>query len=378
MKIAVFYATAGEGHKKIAEAIRDELVRQSPQNQIIATDAFGYTFPFFRHAYNAAYFGLVRYAPWLWQIVYYGTDIAWIARLLRPFRGLWNWLQSRALRAFAAKEKPDVIITTHFFAAEVFSTAKRRGELSASVITVITDVLPHWFWVNAGTDWYWVMSDESVQELVRRGVDRHTIRPGGIPIHEKFRAPLDRTELLIRFGLTPGRLTVLFTSGSFGIGPTREFLLALESFGDRVQVMVVCGTNRSLYDELQQLRFKFVLVLMGFVNNMHELMTVADILIAKPGGSTTCESLAKGVPMLISTVIPGQETRNAHWLLRNHAALQVLSAADLKTAVFRLLEETEAMETLKQNVRRIAKPDAAQDCAAFALTLHASRQGGSA
>lgn len=367
MKIFLFYSTAGEGHKKIAQSIEQELKTRREFSDVRSFDALETAGKWFRSNYEKIYFNSVKYCPKMWGLMYELTDQAWFHFLIKAFRAWWNRKQSKQLRAFLQNEKPDVIITTHFYSAEVIATAKHKGEIQSRLITVITDVMPHAFWVNEGTDLYWVMAEESKQELVRRKVPIEQVVAGGIPIKMIFSRTEDRNRIQQDLHLYPDRFTILFSSGSFGIGPTRHWLNELEQFFDRVQVVVVCGKNEELKSGLADLTFKFPIKILGFVDNMHELMSVADLLIAKSGGSTTCESLAKGLPMLISAPIPGQETRNATWLVRNRASLQIKGRTDLANVLKSFLETHVPYDVLKSNIARIAKPRAAADLADFLL-----------
>jgi processive 1,2-diacylglycerol beta-glucosyltransferase len=70
---------------------------------------------------------------------------------------------------------------------------------------------------------------------------------------------------------------------------------------------------------------------------MHELMTVADLIITKPGGLTSSEALALGRSLLILDPIPGQEAANSDFLLERGAAAKVNRVEDLPFRVEQLL-----------------------------------------
>ncbi len=371
MKIFVLYSCAGEGHKKIAEAAIQELERQN-LGAIHGFDAFEKTLPVFRDAYPAVYFYLVKYATQFWSFLYHASDYPLVARLLVPFRRLWNRFHSIGLRKYLREEKPDIMIVTHFYAAEVIASAKLCGEISGKLITIITDAMPHAFWINDGTDYYWVMCEENKKVLMQRGVSENCIRVGGIPVRHEFAEPADRRALRQKHGLQPDRFTILFTSGSFGLGPTEELLKALEDFKDRIQAAVVCGRNQALYDHLTKQTWQYPVIVTGFTDVMHEWMSVADIMIAKSGGSTMCEGLAKTLPMLISAPIPGQETRNRDWLFAHQAAVGIESADDVKNLVRTLLSDPKKLTELHNNIQKIAKPAAAADLTAFVSQISKS------
>jgi len=204
------------------------------------------------------------------------------------------------------------------------------------------------------------MAEESRQRLLERGSSPGQVLVGGIPISPAFLEKKDRTTLMNQFGLSRERFTILFTSGSFGIGPTEAVLDSFKELKDRIQVMVVCGKNESLFDALNRRRFPFVTILFGLVHNMPEIMSVTDLLIAKPGGATTCESLAKRVPMIVLGAIPGQEVHNAEWLLGRRAAFHAKRVEEVRAVVLHILNHPHALAQAREAAARLAKPAAAK------------------
>ena len=368
-KVLILYVDAGHGHRKVAEAVGAELKsRNIPGLQIEIADALERTNRLFHRSYPQVYFRLVLWVPWLWGFFYYILNLPLVYFFVAPLRSAWNWLQSQNLRGYLKAGQFDVILFTHFFPAEVSATVKRKGLVHSKLITIVTDVIPHCVWQNPGTDYYWVMAEESADVLVQRGVPRSQILPMGIPVSLEFLKQNDVSVLRNKFGLKPGRLTILFTSGSFGIGPTEAVLDSFKEIGEQIQVLVVCGKNKTLFETLNQKLFPFPVIILGFVENMPELMSVADLLIAKPGGATTCESLVKKLPMVITSPIPGQESYNAKWLLGHHAAFEINHTSEIKDVVVKIINQPNLLEAARNVIEQIAKPRAAADIADFILT----------
>lgn len=368
MKVLLLYVEAGFGHRKAAEAVASELKARGLKDiQIENQDALEKTNWLFRRTYAPIYHQMVVRAPWLWGFFFWLTNLEVVYPVIRPLRTLWNWCQSAALRAYLQEHQFDFILFTHFFPAEVAGTLKRRGLIASTLITVVTDVIPHHVWQNAGTDLYWVMADESRETLIQRGASEEQILIGGIPISNLFTKEYNSSELESSLGLKKNRLTILFTSGSFGIGPTSKVLESLKEFAHDIQILVVCGLNQKLFQMLNRTRYPFPVILFGLIKNMHEIMSLADLLIAKPGGITMCESLAKRVPMIILAPIPGQETYNAQWLIKHNAAFQVEKPGEVNVIVSRFLNDQEFENKMRKSVDAIRKPNAASDLVDFIL-----------
>jgi processive 1,2-diacylglycerol beta-glucosyltransferase len=108
---------------------------------------------------------------------------------------------------------------------------------------------------------------------------------------------------------------------------------------------------------------------LGFTKEIDELMQAADLVVTKPGGLTTSEVLARGAVMVIVNPIPGQEARNSDFLLESGAAIKANNIATLGYKLNALLQDSQRMETLRANVRKIGKPRAAFDVVEKSLAL---------
>ena len=364
MKILIFHANAGHGHKQVAQVIAAEFKKRGLGDANVQLfDVLEFTPAIFRKSYPAVYQYAVKNIPGIWGWFYETLDKAGFYRWVHPLRSLHNRLMARPLLDLVRKEKPDAVICTHFLSSEFLANAKRKGEISAKVITVITDFLPHTFWVTEGMDLYWVMGEEGARELERRGIPASKIRAEGIPVGDVFKPKGIQNKIREKWGFSNTRLTLLMTSGSFGLGPQEQMLDALAPLKDSIQCFVVCGNNNSLKQSLEKRTFPFPVKVFGFIDFMADLMEASDLIIAKSGGSTTTESLTKGIPMIVIDPIPGQETRNAEVLKSRNAAFFMKHPFQLKVIVQSILDNPEILEAKKIEIKRLARPDAAKHLA---------------
>ena len=102
---------------------------------------------------------------------------------------------------------------------------------------------------------------------------------------------------------------------------------------------------------------------------MHELLRAADVVVTKPGGLTTAESLASGCPMAIAEPIPGQEDRNADFLLENGCAIKINNLASLTHKLGSLLDDSARLGRMRAAALRCARPSAAADVASSCVQL---------
>ena len=370
MRIAILYASAGHGHQKAAEAAREGLVACGvPENEILVYDSLNGTFPWFKKFYTSLYFNSVKHTPKLWGASYQFSEHPWFYRtVIKHVRASLNGWVGRKLVQTILDARPETIICTHFFAPELLGRLKLKKEINYFLVAVITDFIPHGFWVNPGTDHYWVMSDEGKGNLEKRGITPDCITAGGIPISLCFRPKGNKREVRRKLELDPNRFTILITSGSFGLGPTAEALDCLGDFKEKVQAIVICGKNETQYSLLKAKTYPFPVKLYGFVSNMDELMEASDLLIAKPGGATTSESLAKGIPMVVLQPIPGQEMGNSNLLKQRNVSFFLGQTSDLRTILKAIFDHPKILDEKRREIERLARPNAAIDLAKFVLS----------
>ena len=206
-------------------------------------------------------------------------------------------------------------------------------------------------------------SDEGAAYLQHWGVPAADVTVTGIPIHPVFSQAKDRASCLARQGLVGDRPIVLQLSGGFGVGPIERIFRGILAIDVPLEVVVVAGRNEDVKRQLEHVtppahhRVK----ILGFTDQIDELMAVADIVVSKPGGLTTSEVLASGAAMAVVNPIPGQESRNSDFLLENGAAVKINNIATLAHKLTPLLREPSRLAKLKDNARRIGKPQAAFD-----------------
>jgi len=349
----IFYATAGIGHKKAAVAVKEAFDKAGLKNVLLA-DVLDYTGGFFKASYGAVYLFLIKHLSAIWGFCYYVLDNPAVYFFLSPIRRLVNHLNSGKLVKFLLETKPKTVIVTHFMPSEVIAHLKKKGLLSTRLISVITDYRSHSFWLSEYIDFYVVGSEYTKEDLMRRGVAPEKIGVFGIPCASCFSKEHDTEKIRRREGLESGKTTVFVLGGGFGVGPIKKIAMNLDASRQDFQVIVVCGYNRNLYEEIKKIaisaRHKFKVY--GFIDNVDELMAVSDVLISKSGGITVTEALNANVPMIVVDPIPGQEMRNYDFLKKNKAAAKIKRPEDIVKVVKGLIGSGE-LKILRENVKKI-------------------------
>jgi len=357
MKIIITYASCGTGHRRAAEAIYNYFKENCPAHDLKIIDALQKTNFIFRKVYSNGYLFLVNHALWLWHFCFWLTSI----KALRPITNILipviNRLNAKNLSKFLIKERPDFIISTHFFPPEVAAYLKKIKKLNSKLITVITDFGIHPLWISGGTDMYIVASSFSKEQLILEGARENIIKDFGIPIDTKFSKQYEKNTLCKKFDIEPNKFTILISTGSFGIGQVEEIV---DSLYKEVQILVVCAHNKILYARLRKRNYPNVRIF-GFIDNMQELMAISDIIITKPGGLTISESLAMGLLPIFITAIPGQETENAKILTKKSIGINIKDVGSLKDIVLDFRDHTGKLKNMKEKINGLKKPFAVKE-----------------
>jgi processive 1,2-diacylglycerol beta-glucosyltransferase len=357
-RIAILTLSIGSGHVRASSVVARALEEGNAGVDVRALDAIKYAQPWFRWFYVYPYWWMLRYARGLWGWLYErrhhrnhrATAPRWVFR--------WGCRKVlRELRSFA----PHLLVVTEIGAAEIAALGKREGWVSAPLLAVQTDFQTEPPWVQPEIDFYCVGSEEARSQLIGWGISPHRILVVGIPIDPVFALPHDKPEILRLLGLAAERPVVLVMAGGMGPAPLDEVVLSLGRCGLPLQVIAVAGHDAKMRARLESLRGKVALDLrtLGWIENVPELMAAADLLVTKPGGLSTSEALAAGLPMVLTHPIPGPEEHHARHLVQQGVALHARTSEELPQIVLPLLRSTEKRAEMARRARELARPDAA-------------------
>lgn len=359
MKVLVIYATAGAGHRMAAQAIFNGL-KGRPGVESFLVDSLDHTSRYFKSIYSKGYAFVISHLPSGWAFFFALLDIPLLQPLLNFVHRVQNAIFARGLHRYLEQEKFDCIVSSHFLSTEVATYLKRKGKISSKIICTVTDFDVHRIWLAEGVDIYTVACDWTRDKMTNLQVPPERIKVTGIPTDGKFSQPRDQREIKKKLGLQENLFTVLVATGSFGIGPIQEILESLKGF----QIAVVCGHNKELYGKLQSYQAATVKIF-GLVNNMEELMAIADAMITKPGGLSISEALVSGLPMIFFNAIPGQETNNISVLKGYGVGLSNCPIPEMANVLRRMQSSPAELLAAKEKIRSLAKPSAVQDIIAL-------------
>ncbi|MFA5093180.1 MAG: glycosyltransferase [Candidatus Omnitrophota bacterium] len=367
-RIILMYISEVSGHRSATLAIEKAIRELHPNVEILNINAFNYTNPISEKVINRIYMEVIKYTPKIWDYLY---DNPKVVKGLENIKKYVHKSNTPKLKKLFDSFKPDLVVCTQAFPCGMVADYKKTYGVNLPLVAVLTDYIPHAYWVYDQVDYYIAPSEDVAHRLEKKGVVRNKIKAYGIPFDHKFNQKLNAVDIFKKLKLDPGKPVVLIMGGGQGLGPIKTIVKSLEKCKHDITELIVAGTNKKLFNSLKRKikHYKKDIRLFGFIQNIHELMQIAKLIISKPGGVTTAEVLSMGLPMIIVKPIPGQEINNTNFLTQKGAAVKVDDPKVVHQVIDALLLDQAQVDQLKHAGLKIAKPEASMDIAKLILSL---------
>ena len=370
MNILIFTASTGGGHKRAAAAIKAKINDISPQTNVEVIDGMEAIGKVYNKAVTKGYHIMATKTPEFYGKLYRLSDENKpVAKAVMKS----NEMYATKLLETIKENDPDIIIICHAFITNMVSYLKEKGKLDVKAISLITDYDSHRTYISPYIDAFVLAEPQMAKKLQEEyGVPKEKIYPLGIPTFDSFAKNETREELCKRERLEPEIPTVLLMAGSFGVTGVLDFYEQLAKTDEKIQMIVITGRNIKLFDhfdkKIQELKSSRNTKLLYFVDNVEDYMHIADLIVTKPGGLTVTESIACHLPMAIYSAYPGQEADNVDFLLNQNAAVLIDKKTGAKQ-IIELLNSPEKLSEMKENCKKLALPNAAEDIFKLAKKL---------
>ncbi len=365
-RVLVISESFGLGHERAADALTRAMKQLVHDTEVRHINSIGSSFPRLKDMIFRSYLQLINRLPQTWHRFYEKsrarTDDETSRRMVRL-------LLEGSIISEIKRFRPDVIVCTHPFPASVIAGLKEKG-LDTPLAGIITDYDIHAYWLNPNIDLY-IVGDNCLENGFRDlNFKPRCVSGQGIPIDPVFTRRASREETREKLGLDNSRPVVLVGGGGWGLGDLEKITAILAEMPERAQVTVVTGLNAGLRKiMLRRFSQKHSVRVEGLVNNIHEYMWAADVMVTKPGGLSTTECLASGVPMVLFDVLYGQEVWNARFLTGNGAALKADSIEEIPAKVRMITCDKNVYRLINKKALLLGKSNSGPDAAANVLTL---------
>lgn len=363
-RLLFLFADTGGGHRSPAYAVAQALkTLYGNRVQARLVEALVDYAPWPLNCLNATYPYMVRMKAWPWAIGYRLSNGLHRARLIT--QACWPLARPSLLKLL--REHPaDAVVSCHPAFNHLALQALQQTSADIPLVTLVIDLTAaHAFWFVRGVSRCLVPTEETRRHALACGLSEERVLLTGLPVNPAFVRIAHENPLAVRerLGLDRDRPVVLIANGAEGMGAPYRICRAIAETCPEAQMVIIAGRNRRLRDRMALQTQSSPIRVEGFVHNMHEWMRAADLLVTKAGPSTIGEALAMGLPMVLSSALPGQERPNADYVVKAGAGIWAPTPERTAVAVCDLLTPGNPRLThMAACARSLAQPEAA--CAA--------------
>lgn len=407
MNVLILTASTGGGHNRASNALKSYINTHRPEVGVSIIDALEECSSVLNFTVVKGYKALVTLTPGLFGAMYKSSDKK------SPLSETVNIIYqqcARKMKTVIEEHQPDAIISCHPFAGAIIGYMKEKYGYTIPLISIVTDFLPHRTYISKGIDAYVTASAQAKDILTNEyEIAPENVYDYGHPVFDQFYEGQgkSREDVLAELGFDKDKKTVLIMAGSFGVTDILEIYENLQSINVDYQIIVITGRNKKLYDAFEELlnnadeiitedepeflkrfgndnilRFMYnqsenvkeklthtfhrtidshkPTKLFFFINNVDDYMHASDMIVTKPGGLTTSESIACALPMVTFKAYPGQEEQNAALLAENNIGVIMEKSSEAAEVVGALLADDEKLQSMRESCRRFVHKNSAQ------------------
>lgn len=338
--VLIVTSAFGNGHISVATAVMEQLKEKDPSLNVVVEDIMNISSPKTKDVYFDIYTLLTSKHPSVYNFFYkIKKDI--------PNNAMDDFLYSvymKRVAEYIKKKKPKLIVSTFPLGSGFVSKIKEDYGISIPLITTITDVVDSWEWIHKKTDMYFVPCKDIGQRLIEKGISKDKIRVTGIPVKKEFLQTTGRHKEKKQVLIMGGVMTEL--------GLNREALLELNELA-HTKTIVVTGKNKELYKKLSMGSKFDNIEILGYTENVAQLMETSDLVVTKPGGVTLFEAINKGTPVILKNSLVGQEEQNLNFMRSMGIGILIDDTLSLRTQIEAALDNPDGLNHIRKKLEAI-------------------------
>jgi UDP-N-acetylglucosamine:LPS N-acetylglucosamine transferase len=299
-----------------------------------------------------------------WMKYYY-----WLINRFRPeTRQFFHTRCIGYVRGLFERWCPHIVVSVHPLTQHIFARVLKELGLADRIplVTVVTD--PYYgFWKGWACDdvrLYLVASEDARRQLIDYGIPSERIKISGMPVHPKFSFPGEDAARVARtaLGLDPEKFTVFLNAGWEGGGNIPHIFRELIQGQLDVQAIFLAGKNEALKNEVELVAAdaKFPVKVIGYSDEVEQLMRAANVMVSKLGGLTTFEALTCRVPIIADVItrpMP-QEASTVNLIVKSGAAVMLNKASDIVPVIHRMIDDSKHYAAMRAATITVAIPNA--------------------
>lgn len=330
------------GHHQVADALCESILTNIGEIECKKLDILSEWNSFIEGGIAKTYLGWIRHLPETYSWTY--RKLAYRSKSERSHKA-YEILFLKKVKKILAEEKPDLIICTHGFPSFFINRLKETGECHVPAMNVYTDFFINDVWGCSHIDYHFVPSIGIKNDLTAKySIDAGKIFISGIPVSKSF----ESANLQFAKNAEPP-YEILLSGGSIGLGNISE-VIAHNSYKTAGKIRILCGANKKMFDEMAALEGD-VIEAYSYISSkdkMNDLYDKSDAILTKPGGVTVSEALRKGVPIFVTSALPGQEQINLSLLADMGLVFIVPEEADAIEFACHTLDNKEKMDRYRK------------------------------
>ena len=358
--ILFLFSDTGAGHRSAAQAIIEALeIYFSGQVTTEMLDFFAkYAPPPFDRAADT--YAHMAQVPNLWELGYKLSDGKYRSKLVQDV--LWPYIR-KAAKDLVHDHPCDLFVSVH----PIINTPVLRileNDPTPYMIVITDMVSTHAFWYNNQATVTLAPTEEARLRGIEMGMDADRIEVVGQPISDKYCHPTaPKGALRANFGWPQSLPVVLMVGGGEGMGPIEDVVRAVDRARLDVMMVIIAGRNQTLQKNLSKKPLQTAHEILGFVENMPDLMNAADIIVTKAGPGTISEAFTAGLPIILYTRMPGQEEGNVDYVVDKGAGIWAPTPAQVVNTLRDWIENPGHRQAMAAVSKHLARPEAARNIA---------------
>jgi diacylglycerol O-acyltransferase len=332
-RVLILSAEMGEGHNAAATAITQAIAEVWPECEVDRVDTWALWGDSFSRAAVWGYRVQMQLLPLTYEWFY--DRLCRSERFAAATKALIGRFFGRRLERLLASREDDLVISTYPFGSAALDWLRKKRAYDVPTVTYIPAFHVHPVWTYPGINQHYVMYDTAPEHARTDGFEE-TMRVGAPPVRAGFGA-ISKAEARAKLGLGPREYIVLVTGGAWGLGDIPHAVRALVNSETKVRVIAVCGRSERLVESLKALRAAPErLLVYGYVDNMHELMAAADVVVTNGAGVTVLEALCTPRPVIAFRPLAGHGKASTEEMIKRELALVAEDVPSLVAAIRQL------------------------------------------
>ena len=365
MKVLVLTRSMGEGHNRAAKAIGEAFTNKGHECHVMDALSIANAGPSEHHKLtdiaSGVYCWTALRAPFLFGAVYKMGEVYTRTPVPSPIY-LTSARLAEPTYAYIEENEYDAVVAPHLFPQETLMAMRKRHRVKARHIAVLTDYTCIPFFSEAKVDGYCIPHADLLKDCRSHGIPMNRTAVTGLPVMASFGRPPSKADAREALGLPADKPVFLVMSGGVGSMKSGELCGALlTAGGEDMHVVVLTGRREDLYLQIAgRYQADPRVTVVPFTNRVPEYMAAADVMLSKPGGVSSTEAAVMGLPLVHTTTIPGNETKNAHFFEKHGMSLYAPRIEAAAAAAHKLISDPIRQTRMREDQRANMMPDSAE------------------